>query len=268
MLGGSAATLMAAFVVTRAGRYVGVGVGMGLIRAHNAGLAADLEAALAEIRREADESEARRDAAQSKAEFLQRLGQGLRTPLNGVGAVAEMLRRQPIGDSAQAHVQTIVESADATLRVLQDAIDLARAEAGDLPIAPSGCALRPLIDTLQSELVGPARAADVSLMLSYEGDTELAANIDGERLKQVLRALVSNAVDHARHGVVEASLSAVARQDLVWIKARVRDDGGDADRKDLAFDSAWRCAIAWSPPWVANSRSCATGAGARPSPSP
>ena len=70
-------------------------------------------------------------------------GMTTNVPLYSIGAVAEMLRRQPISDSARAHVQTIVESADATLRILQDAIDLARAEAGDLPIIAKPCALRP-----------------------------------------------------------------------------------------------------------------------------
>ncbi|WP_374273926.1 response regulator [Brevundimonas sp.] len=238
ILEGSADALLAAFIVTRGGRYVGVGPGLGLVRANNARLRVDVVAAKAELARVTDDCEIRRTAAEAKSDYLQRLGRGLRTPLNGVGAVAEMLSRQPIGDSAQAHVQTIIESADATLRILQDAIDLARAEAGDLPITAEPCALRPLVDDLQAELVGKARAADVSLMLSYEGDTELAARIDGERLKQVLRALIVNAVDHARHGLVEASLSAACRQDTVTLKVQVRDDGGETDRTDLAFETA------------------------------
>ena len=134
MLEGAAEALLSTFIVTRNGRYLGLGTGLGLVQAQNRVHAETIEQLREDALRVAGDSQSHRDAAQAKSKFLQRLGQNLRTPLNGVGAVAEMLHRQPIGDSAHAHVQTIIDSAEATLRTLQDAIDLARAEAGDLPI--------------------------------------------------------------------------------------------------------------------------------------
>jgi signal transduction histidine kinase len=49
-------------------------------------------------------------------------------------AVADLLRRQPLSTQSHAHVATIVESSGSVLRVLEDALDLARAEAGELAI--------------------------------------------------------------------------------------------------------------------------------------
>jgi CheY-like chemotaxis protein/anti-sigma regulatory factor (Ser/Thr protein kinase) len=79
---------------------------------------------------------------------------------------------------------------------------------------------------------------NVSLMISYEGDTELAAVVDGVRLKQVFNNLVGNALKFARNGVVEASLKAVAAGDRITLEARIRDDGPgvDADRVDQIFE--------------------------------
>jgi CheY-like chemotaxis protein len=75
-------------------------------------------------------------------------------------------------------------------------------------------------------------------MVGYEGDTELAAQIDGVRLKQVFNNLIGNALKFARNGMVEASLRAWGEGNNIHIQARVRDDGPgvEADRVDVIFE--------------------------------
>src|SRR5690606_37881489 len=125
----------------------------------------------------------------------------LRTPMNGVLAVAELLRRQPLNAQAQAHVTTIVESSETLIRILQDALDLSRAEAGELELKPDATPLRALMDDVQATWAPRASQDNVTLMVSYEGDTELAAVVDGARIKQVFNNLIGNALNFARNGV-------------------------------------------------------------------
>src|SRR5690606_8577234 len=110
--------------------------------------------------------------------------------LNGVLAVGELLQRQPLGANAQAHVQTIVDSSETLLRILQDALDLGLAEAGDLPVAPEPTVLRGVMDAVQTQWEARALNQGVRLLVSYDGDTELAAEIDGRRLRQVFDNLI------------------------------------------------------------------------------
>ncbi len=97
---------------------------------------------------------------------------------------------------------------------------------------------RAMMDDVQAMWAPRASQDNVSLMVGYEGDTELAARVVAVRLKQVFNNLIGNALKFARNGVVEASLKATAKGDRVLLEARVRDDGPgvEADRVDVIFE--------------------------------
>lgn len=223
--------LMRGFIVTRNGAYRGVGTAVGLLRAvnetqrrENGRLSSQAAAAEAADR-------AALDAARDKSRFMGLLNRELSTSMNGILAVADLLHRQPLNEAAKAHARTIMESAEDLMADLRDALDLTRAEANELKLAPVATPLRTLMDELQSYWSPRAAQDGVTLMVGYEGDTELAALIDPERLKQVFNNLISDALSYARHGMVEASLKAHGRGDRVIIEARVRDDGPTEGRR-------------------------------------
>ena len=238
MLKAGASQLMCGFVVTRRGRYHSVGTAASLLQAANQ-VQEQRDAALAEQSRRLNDTQTQAlAAARAKSQFLGIMSHELRTPMNGVLAVAELLRRQPLNAQAMAHVSTIVESSETLIRILQDALDLSRAEAGELELSIEPTPLRALMDDVQALWAPRASQDDVSLMIGYEGDTDLAAHIDGVRLKQVFNNLIGNALKFARNGVVEAGLKAWADGDRIRVEARVRDDGPGVDpaRVDLIFE--------------------------------
>jgi len=217
--------LLRGFIVTRDGAYWGVGSAVGLLRAASEGKDRQIRDLALKEEVRVQEQERAMAVARGRCDFLNALGHDLRTPLNGVLAVAELLQRQPLGANAQAHVQTIVDSSDTLLRILQDAMDLSRAEAGDLVMEPSPTALRGVMDALQAEWEPRALGQGVRLTIGYDGDTELAAEMDGVRLKQVFDNLIGNALKFSRGGMVEAGLKARATGGSVIVEARVRDSG-------------------------------------------
>ena len=238
LIKGGPGSLMRGFIVTRGGRYRGIGTAVSLLQAVNEQQRSQ-NAELAEQARALSDSRTQALAsARAKSQFLAIMSHELRTPMNGVLAVAELLRRQPLNDAAHAHVQTIVDSSETLLRILQDALDLSRAEAGELEMNPAPTPLRALMDDIEQMWAPRASQDAVRLMVGYEGDTELCADIDGVRLKQVFNNLIGNALKFARNGVVEASLKAWNDKGVVRMEARVRDDGPgvDAGRVDEIFE--------------------------------
>jgi signal transduction histidine kinase/CheY-like chemotaxis protein len=238
LLKGGPAGLMRGFIVTREGRYHGVGTAGSLLQAVNE-LQREQNLELAEQARILSDTRTQALAsARSKSQFLAIMSHELRTPMNGVLAMAELLRRQPLNAQSHAHINTIVESSETLLRILQDALDLSRAEAGELELRPQATPLRALMDDVQATWAPRASQDNVTLMVSYEGDTELAAVIDGARVTQLFNNLIGNALNFARNGVVEAGLKAVADGNRIRLEARVRDDGAgiDGDRVDAVFE--------------------------------
>ena len=232
--------LMRGFIVTRNGAYRGVGTAVALLRAVNDSQQQQNHDLAEQVRALSDAKTQAIAAARANSRFMGLMNTELRTPLNGVMAVAELLLRQPLNDAALAHVQTIIDSSDSALDTLQDALDLARAEAGELELAAAPTPLRGVMDQVQA-LWAPRAAQDgVTLMVGYEGDTELAGVLDGPRLTQVFNNLIGHALKFARNGMVEASLKAHVIGDRIRLEARVRDDGPgiDASRLDQIFDHA------------------------------
>ena len=230
--------LMRGFIVTRNGAYRGVGTAVSLLRAVNAIQRQQNRDLTEQVRALSDAEVQAAAAAHAKSQFMGLMSRELRTPMNGVLAVAELLRRQPLNEAALAHVQTIIDSSETLLETLQDALDLARAEAGELELKPAPTPLRAVMDEVQT-LWAPRAAQDgVTLMVGYEGDTELAGVLDSARLSQVFNNLIGHALKFARNGMVEASLKAVVIGDQVRLEARVRDDGPGVDpaRIDQVFD--------------------------------
>ena len=238
LLKGGPAALMRGFMVTRQGRYHGVGTAVSLLQAVNDQQRRQNAELAEQTRALSDTKNQALASARAKSQFLAIMSHELRTPMNGVLAVAELLRRQPLNAQAQAHVTTIVDSSESLLRILQDALDLSRAEAGELELHSEPTPLRALMDDVQSLWAPRAAQDNVTLMVSYEGDTELAAVLDGVRVKQLFNNLIGNALKFARNGIVEAGLKAAVVGDNIRLEARVRDDGPgvDPDRVDEIFD--------------------------------
>ncbi len=220
LLQGDASTLNRGFIVTVAGRYVGVGTCSTLLRAlcEKDSPPINLEAPAA--RPEPDQGH-----------IMTLVDAELSGPINGILAVSELLQRLPVPDEALDHVRSIHEQAQSLLGVVQDARELAGISK---PARPETTVLRTFVDGLEASWAARTAHDGVTLMVGYEGDTELAAEIDAERLRRVFDNLIGNALKFAREGMVEARLKAQVVGSMIHISARVRDDGPRVGAQNLS----------------------------------
>jgi CheY-like chemotaxis protein len=202
----------AGLVVVERGRYRGVVSTRALLRRHG-----DDHSAAAMNRR-----------------FVEMVNHEMRTPMNGVIAVADLLQRQPLTADAQAFVRTIIESSQATLRTLNDALELSRAEAGEMALEMQPSGLRELMDSLQASWQTRATQDGVTLLIGYDGPPDLSAMIDAARVQQLFDVLVDTALSLNRQGAVEASLQAERTPEGLRLTGRVCDTGGGLSSERVA----------------------------------
>ena len=172
--------------------------------------------------------------------FLELIGREIRSPLNGVLAVSQLLQKQHLPSDAKAHVRSIVEQAEATLGALDDALELSQIDIEPLSLEPARVNLRELMDSVQSAWQPHAAQAGVTLLVAYNGEPELSAMIDRGRVQQVFDKLVEAALALNRRGAIEASLLAERTDQGLRLTGRVRDTGGGLSAQEIrgAFDPA------------------------------
>jgi signal transduction histidine kinase len=157
------------------------------------------------------ESEAAIRANQVKNQFLERMSNAFRTPLNVILGFAQ-LQKNRLGADAPAE---LVQSTEATLtagwqllELLEDIVDIARLEQQTLHLREENCALDEVISHAVSLVSDDARASGVSVDAQPGGHTVKA---DYTRLKQVLVNLLRNAVQYNRSGgMVRVTVEAAA----------------------------------------------------------
>lgn len=152
---------------------------------------------LAEHKRELAEQ-----ASEAKSRFLATLGHEVRTPMTGVLGMSELLQASQLDARQRGQVDAIHRAGQHLLRLVNDALDLARIEAGKLELAVADFDVRRLLDEVAA-LTAPA-AARKGLTFSHAVAPDVPPMLHGDatRVRQILLNLVGNAVKFTDAGQV------------------------------------------------------------------
>jgi signal transduction histidine kinase/CheY-like chemotaxis protein len=179
-------------------------------------------------REEAVEAKNRAEAAdRAKRDFLAVMSHEMRTPLNGILPVTELLAETPLDSSQRQHVRTIRSSAEHLLVLVSDVLDFSKIEAGRLELECVHFELRELLgETIQALAV---RAAEQGIELNFHVKPDVPDDLLGDphRLRQVIVNLAGNALKFTHEGEVNvlAELDGPETEDGVRIRFQVRDTG-------------------------------------------
>jgi len=141
------------------------------------------------------------EANHLKSEFLANMSHEMRTPMNGVLGMSELLRTTLLTREQREYVEAIHGSASSLLVVINDILDISRIEAGKLELHPEPADLRVIVSSVVS-LLAPKAGSDLRLEWTMaEGIPEWLV-CDAGRVRQVLMNLVGNAVKFTERGTV------------------------------------------------------------------
>ncbi len=139
--------------------------------------------------------EAAESASRSKAAFLANMSHELRTPLNAILGFAQlMLYDQELNEQHQSDLQTICNSGNHLLTMINDILEMSKLEAGSVLLREKECYLYNIVDTARDMLSLKAQEKELSFNVNIHPEVPLYIYTDEGKLRQILINLIGNAI--------------------------------------------------------------------------
>lgn len=171
----------------------------------------------------------------SKIEFVAKVSHDLRTPMNGIIGMMEMLLDTPLNEQQRKYATVVYESASSLNVILNDVLALGKMEARKIELQVVPVHLLPLFEGVISLFSVKARQNKTELWLDCSVEPALPVLGDPVRLRQILINLVSNAIKFTPNGkVIIKAWTSRQQGDAVVLHCEVSDSG--CGIKDSAQD--------------------------------
>ena len=178
-------------------------------------------------------------ANEYKSEFLANMSHELRTPLNSTLILAKLLADNKDGNLTPQQVkfaQTITSAGNDLLNLINDVLDLSRIEAGKVEVTPEAVSVARIVDALVKTFQPAAEQKQLLFSTAVEPGVPEQIETDAQRLGQILKNLLSNALKFTERGEVALRVFSPATGQVSFA---VRDTGVGIARhqQDVIFEA-------------------------------
>ncbi|WP_368561751.1 two-component regulator propeller domain-containing protein [Pseudoxanthomonas sp. UTMC 1351] len=153
-------------------------------------------------------------ASEAKTRFLATLGHEVRTPMTGVLGMSELLLATPLNEQQQRYTTAIQRAGTHLVRLVNDALDLARIEAGKLELQETDFDLHVLINDIAALMAPVAEKRGLSFSNEIAPGVPRMVRSDPLRLRQILLNLIGNAIKFTDQGHVALRAASLSPESL------------------------------------------------------
>ncbi len=166
------------------------------------------------------------EAVRVRSEFLTTMSHEVRTPLNAVIGLTELLLLSGLSPEQHQQADQIRSSGELLLTIVKDILDFSKLDAGKVVLEDIAFSLDHLVEETIHDFVAPAAHKRIELALFVAPGITGSLRGDPNRLRQILNNLLSNAVKFTHHGEVSLSVAKLRDSDnQVLLSFEVRDSG-------------------------------------------
>jgi|GEM_PF-1451339 len=174
----------------------------------------------------------------AKSEFLANMSHEVRTPMNGVLGMSELLLGTSLNTEQRRFAEIIHESGEALLTVVNDILDLSKLEAGKLDIDNNEFDLLSTVERAVAVMSGKAREKYLDLIVFVEPHARGCYMGDPLRIRQVLLNLMSNAIKFTDKGAISVQVRRISSLpgENIPLRFEVTDTGmgiSESERRQL-----------------------------------
>ncbi len=183
------------------------------------------------------------ESLNAKTEFLSNMSHEVRTPLNGVIGMSELLLQSKLDEEQRAYARNIHNSAFHLLDLLNNVLDVAKMQSGKLDVMKERFNLSDCIEQVIDLLKPMAHSKKIELMSDLNPNVPMELIFDEHRLRQILMNLVNNAIKFTDKGEVLVKTELINHEkDFVQIEFSVSDTGIgiDEDKLEKIFESFYQ----------------------------
>jgi signal transduction histidine kinase/CheY-like chemotaxis protein/HPt (histidine-containing phosphotransfer) domain-containing protein len=176
-----------------------------------------------------------READRAKSSFLARMSHEIRSPINAVLGLDEMIMRETKEDGTREYAKQIQSSSRTLLSVINDVLDFSRIESGKMELYPVEFDTPTILNDLYNMIVPRGEDKGLEMILNVNPDLPNVLYGDEVRIRQVMLNILTNAVKYTDHGSVTTDIDfSKVDEDHVNISIKVTDTGRGIREEDMA----------------------------------
>ena len=151
-------------------------------------------------------------ASRAKSEFLASMSHEVRTPMNAILGMAELLTDTELNEEQKDYLEMIKISANSLLEIINDILDLSKIEAGELELEETEFNLEKLVETTCISLSPKVHKKGLELLCHLKPEVPEYVMSDPTRLRQILINLIGNATKFTEKGEIVVNVEILKRK--------------------------------------------------------